>query len=128
MFSTTLTVCDGYTRTLVGGWRLLRAREHWLETDAAAGTRSYLGVLLPLMLAAWLIIGLWLSGLKTLLDVATITAFLTAPVVAWLNFAAVRRPPVAEMDRPGPRLRALAWAGIVYLVGFGLVFLGSRLS
>ena len=24
-------------------------------------------------------------------------------------------------------LRALAWAGIVYLVGFGLVFLGSRL-
>jgi Mn2+/Fe2+ NRAMP family transporter len=128
MFSTTLTVCDGYTRTLVGGWRLMRARDQWPETDAAASTPVYLGVLLPLMLAAWLIIEVWLSGLKTLLDVATITAFLTAPVVAWRNFAAVRRPPVPIVDRPGPRLRALAWAGIVYLVGFGLVFLGSRLG
>jgi Mn2+/Fe2+ NRAMP family transporter len=128
MFSTTLTVCDGYTRTLVGTWRLLRAGDRWPETDAAAGTASYLGVLLTVMAAAWLIIGTWLAGLKTLLDVATIAAFLTAPVVAWLNFAAVRRPPVAEKDRPGPRLRLLAWAGLIYLVGFGLVFLGTRLG
>jgi Mn2+/Fe2+ NRAMP family transporter len=80
------------------------------------------------MAAAWLIIQLWLSGLKTLLDVATITAFLTAPVVAWLNFQAVRRPPVPPVSRPGARLTGLAWAGLVYLVGFGLVFLGTRLG
>ena len=128
MFSTTLTVCDGYTRTLVGGWRLLRARDQWLRTDAAAGTGSYLVTLVVLMVAAWLIIAQWLSGLKTLLDVATITAFLTAPVVGWLNFAAVRRPPVPEADRPGTRLSWLARAGLVYLGGFGLVFLVTRLT
>ena len=128
MFSTTLTVCDGYTRTLVGGWRLLRAGDQWHETDAAAGAGSYLATLAVLMVAAWLIIAQWLSGLKTLLDVATITAFLTAPVVGWLNFAAVRRPPVPVADRPGVRLSWLAWAGLVYLGGFGLVFLVTRLT
>ena len=128
MFSTTLTVCDGYTRTLVGGWRLLWAGGQWQETDAAAGTKPYLATLVVLMVAAWLIIAQWLSGLKTLLDVATITAFLTAPVVGWLNFAAVRRPPVPVEDRPGVRLSWLAWAGLVYLGGFGLVFLITRLT
>jgi Mn2+/Fe2+ NRAMP family transporter len=127
MFSTTLTVCDGYTRTLLGTWRLLRAGEAWEETDAAAGRRDYVGLLLVLMLVAWAIIAFWLSGLRTLLDVATIAAFLTAPLVAWLNFAAVRRDPVPPVDRPGPLLTLLARGGIVYLVGFGLVFIVSRL-
>lgn len=126
MFSTTLTVCDGYTRTLVGCWRLLRAGEDWEQTDAAAERPSYLGVLLVLMLVGWAIIALWLSGMKTLLDVATITAFLTAPVVGWLNFAAVRRDPVPPAVRPGRRLSWLAWMGLIFLVGFGVVFVVSR--
>jgi len=126
MFSTTLTVCDGYSRTLVGCVRLLGARRKWEDAEADAGLVSYLGVLLLLMASAWLVISLWLSGLKTLLDVATITAFLTAPVVAWLNFASVRRAPVPAADRPGRRLTWLAWAGLVYLAGFGLAYLVTR--
>ncbi len=126
MFSTTLTVCDGYTRTLVGTWRLLRAGAGWEETDAAGDNQSYLRVLLVLMLAAWAIIALWLSSLRTLLDVATITAFLTAPVVGWLNFAAVRREPMPPADRPGRWMQLMAWAGLVFLGGFGLVFLVTR--
>ncbi|MEZ4387222.1 MAG: Nramp family divalent metal transporter [Candidatus Krumholzibacteriia bacterium] len=126
MFSTTLTVCDGYARTLVGTWRLLRAGRLWEETDAAGGRPAYLGVLLALMVGGWAIIALWLSSLRALLDVATITAFLTAPLVGWLNFAVVRREPVPVGDRPGRRLSWLAWGGLVYLAGFGLVFLVTR--
>jgi Mn2+/Fe2+ NRAMP family transporter len=127
MFSTTLTVCDGYTRTLVGCWRLLRARDQWQQTEAAARPASYLAVLGALMLAGWTIITGWLSGLSALVDVATITAFLTAPVVGWLNFTAVRREPVLPADRPGGGLVLLARAGLVFLIGFGLVFLVTRL-
>lgn len=127
MFSTTLTVCDGYTRTLQGCWRLLRAGEHWDDTLAAGSRGGYVGLLLVLMVAGWAIIALWLTGLKALLDVATITAFLTAPVVAWLNFAAVRREPVPPADRPGRGLSLMAWAGLVYLAGFGVVFVVTRL-
>ncbi|MBD3222978.1 divalent metal cation transporter [bacterium] len=128
MYSTTLTVCDGYTRTLLGIGRLLRAGEAWEETDAAAGRGDYVGLLLVLMVVAWLIIAFWLSGLRTLLDVATIAAFLTAPIVAWLNFAAVRREPVPPGDRPGRALSAMSWAGIVYLVGFSVVFVVTRVG
>jgi Mn2+/Fe2+ NRAMP family transporter len=127
MFSTTLTVCDGYTRTLIGCWRLLRAGDRWEDTDAAAGTGSYLAVVAVIMVSGWAIIELWVGGLKTLLDVATITAFLTAPVVGWLSFAAVRRPPVPPADRPGRRLTLLAWSGLVFLAGFGAVYVITRL-
>jgi len=128
MFSTTLTVCDGYTRTLVGCWRLLAARERWQAADANGDRRAYLGVLAAVIAAGWSVIAFGMSGLKALIDVATITAFLTAPVVGWLNFAAVRHPLVPAVQRPGRSLRALAWAGLIFLVGFGLVFLGSRLG
>jgi Mn2+/Fe2+ NRAMP family transporter len=126
MFSTTLTVCDGYTRTLVGTWRLLRAGAGWEDTDADGGRTSYLAVLAAVIGAGWAIIAWWLSGLTTLLDVATITAFLTAPAVGWLNYAAVRRDPVPPAERPGTRLTWLARAGLVYLGGFGVVFLITR--
>lgn len=128
MFSTTLTVCDGYARTLVGCWRLLRAGDRWEDTDATGSRAGYLGVLGAVMLAGWLIIAVWLSGLRALIDVATITAFLTAPVVGWLSFAAVRRDPVPLIDRPGRRLRLLAWAGLAFLVGFGLVYLVTQVG
>jgi Mn2+/Fe2+ NRAMP family transporter len=126
MFSTTLTVCDGYTRTMIGCWRLLRAGDRWQDTGAGARPLPYLGVLVLLMLAGWGIIAGWLSGLRALLDVATITAFLTAPVVGWLSFTVVRREPVLASDRPGRALTLLARAGLVYLAGFGLVFLVTR--
>jgi Mn2+/Fe2+ NRAMP family transporter len=125
MFSTSLTVCDGYARTLVGCWRLLRAGERWPDVDAAGGRASYLAVLGAVMLSGWLIIAVWLSGLRALIDVATITAFLTAPMVGWLSFAAVRRDPVPASERPGRWLSLLSWAGLVYLAGFGLVYLAT---
>lgn len=125
MFSTSLTVCDGYARTLVGCWRLLRAGERWPDVDAAGGRAGYLAVLGAVMLAGWLIIAVWLSGLRALIDVATITAFLTAPVVGWLSFAVVRRDPVPPSERPGRGLSLLSWAGLAYLAGFGLVYLAT---
>ncbi len=126
MFSTTLTVCDGYTRTLVGCWRLLRAGDGWAGADAAGGRTGYVGLLVAIMAVSWGIIAAWLRGLTALVDVATITAFLTAPVVGWLNFKVVRLDTVPVAERPGPGMRALSWAGLVYLVGFGFIYLLTR--
>jgi len=49
-------------------------------------------------------------------------------VVGWLNFTAVRRDPVPLADRPGAKLTWLARAGLIYLAGFGVVFLVTRHS
>jgi len=121
MFSTTLTVCDGYARTLgVSMGLLFPVDERWRR-------RSYWFVLPLLMICGLLVIGLFLRGIKTMMDFATILAFLTAPLVAGLNFRVMLGSWVDAAYRPGAWLRGLAWLGIVYLAGFGLVYIYLRL-
>jgi Mn2+/Fe2+ NRAMP family transporter len=123
MFSTSLTVCDGYTRTLIGCWRLARAGEQWPRTEAAGSRRSYAALLLVICAVSWLIIATWLRGLTAMVDFATILAFLTAPVVAWLNLAVARLGNMPAEHRPGRRMTVFSWVGIAYLTGFGVVYL-----
>jgi Mn2+/Fe2+ NRAMP family transporter len=63
-----------------------------------------------------------------MVDFAAVTAFLTAPVLAWLNGRVVTAPGFPADFRPGRWLHILAWAGIVFLVAFGAVFLASCLG
>jgi Mn2+/Fe2+ NRAMP family transporter len=120
MFSTTLTVLDGYARTLAGGTRLL------LRPAAPVDPRHTLVGMVLLVVLAEVIIAFFSGGMRALVDVATVLAFLTAPLVAFLNFRAVLAPHVPVAFRPGPGLKALSWAGIVFLTGFGAFWLWAR--
>ena len=51
---------------------------------------------------------------STYITIFLVLAFLTAPLVAVLNFRAVRAPHMPAGHRPGPWLTALSWAGIVF--------------
>jgi len=116
MFSTTLTVLDGYTRTLGHGLTLL-----------GGGRRLPYGPVLGLLAAVSLGIIAWLiTSMKALVDVVTVLAFLTAPVVAGLNLRAVTMAHVPAAFRPGRGLLVLSWLGIVFLVGFSLVWVKVR--
>jgi len=122
MFSTSLTVYDGYARTLKGAAVLL------LPVGERQRRRLY-WILLPALMGSGLaVIAFFMSGIKTLIDVATILAFLTAPVVAILNYRVVTGPWIARRFRPHRALRVLAWLGIIYLGGFSAVFLYLKLT
>ncbi|CAN5427082.1 hypothetical protein BH23ACT6_BH23ACT6_07240 [soil metagenome] len=58
------------------------------------------------------------ASLATMLTFAMISAFITAPVFAWLNFSLVRGEGSLT-----PTLRYLSYAGLVYLAGFAGLFL-----
>lgn len=120
MFSTTLTVLDGYGRTLAGGCALLAGAGARGRDRLQRGFQPFLAVV------AWAIIAWFMTGMKALVDVATVLAFLTAPLVGWLNFKVVTLPTVPAALRPGRALRALSWAGLVFLAGFGLVWAWLR--
>ncbi len=120
MFSTTLTVLDGYGRTLSVGLPLAAGRK------PSPGRKSYLFFLFLLMFFSVLIIGFFMTNMKALIDVVTILAFLTAPLVAILNFRAVRGSNVPLKYRPGRALTGLSWLGILFLMGFGLVWIYVR--
>jgi len=63
---------------------------------------------------------LWFnSALGEMLRFAMISAFLTAPVFAWLNYSLVRS---SHRHAVSPAMNALAIAGLIYLIGFALVF------
>lgn len=111
MYGTIITVIDGYSRACAESVRLLRGEEDfsrrslnlWLSGIALLGT---------------IIIVAMSASLASMLTFAMISAFVTAPVFAWLNFSLVRGEGGLT-----PTLRWLSYAGLVYLVGFAVLFL-----
>jgi Mn2+/Fe2+ NRAMP family transporter len=62
-----------------------------------------------------------------MIDFATTVSFLAAPVLAWLSLKLLTGPHTPAEHQPGPGLRALAWAGLWFLVVFCLIWAGWRL-
>ena len=120
MFSTTITVMDGYARTLGHGFQLL------LRGRRELPDRGYVLLLLLLLFMSLVIIGLLISSMRALVDVVTVLAFLAAPLVAVLNFRAVRSAEVPPAFRPGRTMTVLSWAGLVFLAGFSLFWIWLR--
>ncbi len=122
MFSTTITVFDGYTRTLAGSIDLLAG------SDERRRRALHWTILPLLMIVAIAFIGLLISGIKTMMDVATVLAFLSAPIFAYLNYRVAVGEHMPPEHRPGRVLRGLSWLGFIYLGGFSLVWLFSKLG
>lgn len=126
MFSTTLAVVDGFPRAL----SVLAARFQGAEVPFAAGERSraplYWGALVVLGVGSVVVLSVFLSSLKAMVDLATTLSFLTAPVLAWLNHRVMHAPEVSAEHRPSPALRRGSWAGIIFLSAFALGYIWVR--
>jgi len=121
MFSTTLAVMDAYPRVLHGLWgaAIMSEEEMGRSGDATTISGAQYAVLLVVVGGgALLIIEAFGQGFTTLIDFATTVSFLSAPVLGWLSFRLITSPWVPEAHRPSKQLRMLAWAGLVFLIGF----------
>lgn len=115
LFGTTLTVLDGYARTLNESHKLLGFKQSkhslniWLLIQAFAGMTVIL---------------FFKSVLAPMLMFAMTLSFVTTPIFAWLNFKLVRSEPSIKH---GVLLRALSWVGLFYLVGFAAAYVVWKL-
>lgn len=118
MFSTTLVVLDAFPRAM---HRLTQAIRD-IDPDDRDGCGPYLGWVIAQAVIASGIIWFFLTSMKTMVDLATTLSFLTAPVLATINYLVVTRhaPPEA---RPGRPLRVLSVGSIAFLTVFGAVYL-----
>ncbi|TMO49240.1 NRAMP family divalent metal transporter [Pseudoalteromonas ruthenica] len=113
MLGTTLTVLDGYARTLFTSAKLINRRllprhlHSWLILQAGAGMAVIL---------------FFKSNLKEMLTFAMTLAFLTTPVFAWLNMRLVKQ---ANINQP-TWLKILSWLGMAYLISFSLGFVALQ--
>jgi len=73
-----------------------------------------------------LLIRSFAADLRSLVDLATLLSFLTAPFFALANYALVTGKHTPEAARPGRALRLLSWLGMLYLAGFSVYFLVMR--
>lgn len=122
MFGTTIAVFDGYARSLGRITNLLSSK----EMNPKSIPRLYLISVLGLALGSIFIILQFKDNLTDLVDFATIVSFLIAPVIAIFNHKLVTGKHLDPEHRPPVWLKALGYAGIIFLIGFAGFFAISR--
>lgn len=121
MFSTALTVIDGFPRVIARTASVLRAGPGPVEPHDTGTVYRMAGLVLGLLTVA--VVALFAGNLTTMVDFATIVSFLTSPILGYLNLRAVTGSNVPVEHRPGRGLIALSYAGLVLLGGTAVVYL-----
>lgn len=120
MFSTTITCFDAYARVIHTSLFLsLDASEERAEREGFL----HFGIMAFFAVTTLIVIGRFMTSMVGLLTVATLMAFLSAPVLAYLNYRVITHPHVPADGRAPKWLLTLAWAGMAFLTGFSLLFL-----
>lgn len=119
MYSTTLTVIDGYSRAMAVGCRLV-------APELKSPEKLYLSWMGLVSAGALLVIMSFAGSLTRLIDVVTIMAFFSAPVYGYLNFRLITSAHTPAALQPGTGMRVLSWIGMIFFVSVGLTYLVIR--
>ena len=119
MFSTTLTVTDAYPRAIRRILEVL-GKQDFNRQD---GMRVYRGLLVTISALSLGVLYFMGNSFTLMIDLATTLSFLTAPVLAYINYRLVTASHVPEPWQPKPWLRLLSWSGMIFLAGFALLYL-----
>ncbi|WP_280117329.1 Nramp family divalent metal transporter [Shewanella aestuarii] len=115
IFSTTVTVIDGYSRTLNLAWQLLNK-----SADSSLRLNS---IMLFISLLGLGLILFFKGALLPLLEFVMILAFMTTVIFAWLNFRLMTSKHLPKHHRYGPNMVRLSWLGLIYFIGFSSIFI-----
>jgi Mn2+/Fe2+ NRAMP family transporter len=118
MFSTTLTVVDGFPRAISALFARFKSAEDPQREDDVLDRRAYWGAVMLLAIGTLVIVTVIRKQLLVLVDIATVLSFMTAPLLAWLNHRAV----FTAESPPGPRMRVFSLVAIVGLLLFALYY------
>jgi len=126
MFSTYLTILDGFPRGLANLALMMQGKEEVAAEDSSTeDTRHkfYWATMVIMVIGALAIMNFFLGRLQLLVDFAATVSFLGAPVFAYLNHRAIHGPEVPIEAQPGPGLRIWSICGIVALSAFAILYL-----
>jgi Mn2+/Fe2+ NRAMP family transporter len=116
MFSTTLTVTDAYPRV---SRRIIANIKSGYSDESKNNYRILIVIISLISLGVLYLAG---SRFTFMVDLATTLSFLTAPVLAFINYRLVMSKHFPDEHRPPTWLRILSWSGILFLSGFALVY------
>jgi Mn2+/Fe2+ NRAMP family transporter len=116
MFSTALTVLDGFPRVIDRGIALILVDDPALTANRDPG-KIYWVAFSSFGVGVVILLTFFRGNLTTMVDLATGLAFLTGPLLGYLNLRAMTSPEVPEEHPPGKAMRAFSFTGIA-LLGF----------
>ncbi|MBE0637033.1 MAG: divalent metal cation transporter [Bacteroidales bacterium] len=120
MFSTVITCLDAYPRVLRKSTELLFRQKLPMEKYSQL---LYWIWIMVVVTGTITLLG-YLSGtMRFMVDLATTISFVTAPVLAVINFKVITHKHIPDFARPKPWLRVYAWLGIIFLSVFSVVFI-----
>ena len=114
MFSTTLTTLDASPRAMNKTVELI------LEKKIEKGYSTWL---ILLILGTAIVFFFFLSEMGSLIKIATILSFLTAPFYAIMNYLVLCSKHTPEAWQPSKIMHILSIFGILFLVGFNIWYL-----
>ena len=120
MFSTTLTCLDAYSRVLKPTTEML-----FPQSESKNNILTWLW-LVVIVAGALVLIGYFAKSMTLMVDLATTISFVTAPILAYLNFKAVNSKAMPKQGIPPKWLRIYAIIGLVFLSAFSIAFLYWR--
>jgi len=118
MFSTTLTTLDASPRALAKTCSLLGSNTK---------LQSYTFWILILAIGTTFILNLLLSEMGTLIKIATILSFLTAPFYAVINYTLITSKHTPKAFQPKYELKLLSVVSIILLIAFSVWYITTLL-
>lgn len=119
MFSTTVTVLDGYSRALSECF--VQFGQPIGSGPTGHGARFTYPLMIVMAAIAALIVMFFKGALLAMLEFAMVSAFISAFVFAWLNYKLMALPTVPKARRLGKCMVLLSWAGILFFAGVNLL-------
>ncbi len=114
MFSTTLTTLDASPRAMAKTTELLFGKK---------SQYYYFTWILILAAGTLIILTYFISNMITMVKIATILSFLTAPFYAIANFILISSKHTPKEWRPSVAMKILSYLGIIFLFGFSIWYL-----
>ena len=114
MFSTTLTTLDASPRSMA------RTTELLFQKNIKG---NYIGWIVLLSIGTIIILTLFISNMKVMIEIATIISFLTAPFYAIANFILISSKHTPKEWHPSTAMKVLSYLGIIFLIGFSIWYL-----
>lgn len=115
LYSTTLTCLDAYPRAITTALSLLFPEKMKEQQEII-----YWLTLILIFLAGILLSGYFLKSLKELVDIATVFAFLCAPIYGYLNYRVVQE--LEPKNAPSRGMLLLSKMGLLFLFALSCLF------
>jgi len=125
MFSTTLTVMDGYPRVIDRVIKVIKEKNPVVTANAPVSKPYWIAMTIIGILTI-VVLSLFVGGMTQMVDFVTIVAFLTGPILGFLNLKVVTSPHVPAEHRPGPAMLIYSYIGLATMGAVAVIFLVSR--